>query len=50
MEPLVPRDLWLSVEENRDSFEPPLGSKIIWEDSQFIAGPDGILPLVLRSL
>jgi 3-hydroxyanthranilate 3,4-dioxygenase len=37
MLPLVSRDLWMWIEENRQSFEPPVGNKVIWEDSQFTA-------------
>lgn len=37
MQPLVARDLWAWIEENRASFEPPVGNKVIWEDSQFTA-------------
>lgn len=37
MQPLVSRDLWEWIEENRDNFEPPVGNKVIWEDSQFTA-------------
>ena len=44
MLPLIARDLWKWVEENRDAFAPPVGNKVIWEDSQFtamvIAGPN----------
>jgi 3-hydroxyanthranilate 3,4-dioxygenase len=34
---LVAFDLWRWIEENRPSFEPPVGNKVIWEDSQFTA-------------
>lgn len=37
MKPLISRNLWQWIEENRKSFEPPVGNKVIWEDSQFIA-------------
>jgi 3-hydroxyanthranilate 3,4-dioxygenase len=37
MQPLLSRDLWTWIEENRQSFEPPVGNKVIWEDSQFTA-------------
>ena len=37
MQPLIPRDLWKWIEENRESFEPPVGNRVIWEDSQFTA-------------
>ena len=37
MQPLISRDLWRWIEENRASFEPPVGNKVIWEDSQFSA-------------
>ena len=37
MQPLISRDLWQWIEENRASFEPPVGNKVIWEDSQFTA-------------
>jgi len=37
MKPLVSRDLWRWIEENRESFEPPVGNRVIWEDSQFTA-------------
>ena len=44
MQPLISRELWDWVEENRASFQPPAGNKVIWEDSQFtammIAGPN----------
>jgi 3-hydroxyanthranilate 3,4-dioxygenase len=35
--PLISRDIWQWVDENRSSFEPPVGNKLIWEDSQFTA-------------
>jgi 3-hydroxyanthranilate 3,4-dioxygenase len=34
---LVAFDLWRWIEENRAAFEPPVGNKVIWEDSQFTA-------------
>ena len=37
MRPLISADLWRWIEENRGSFEPPVGNKVIWEDSQFTA-------------
>lgn len=37
MKPLLSRDLWRWIEENLESFEPPVGNRVIWEDSQFIA-------------
>ena len=37
MRPLISADLWRWIEENRTSFEPPVGNKVIWEDSQFTA-------------
>ena len=37
MKPLVAFDLWRWIGENRASFEPPVGNKVIWEDSQFTA-------------
>ncbi len=37
MRPLVSAGLWQWIEENRASFEPPVGNKVIWEDSQFTA-------------
>ena len=37
MLPLVSRDLWQWIEENRDAFEPPVGNKVVWEDSQYTA-------------
>src|SRR5215831_18899978 len=37
MKPLISRDLWQWIEENRESFEPPVGNRVIWEDSQFTA-------------
>jgi 3-hydroxyanthranilate 3,4-dioxygenase len=35
--PLVAFDLWRWIEDNRAAFEPPVGNKVIWEDSQFTA-------------
>ena len=44
MQPLISRDLWQWIEDNRQSFQPPAGNKVIWENSQFtamiIAGPN----------
>ena len=37
MKPLLSFNLWQWVEENRHAFEPPVGNKVIWEDSQFTA-------------
>ena len=37
MKPLIAFGLWKWVEENRHAFEPPVGNKVIWEDSQFTA-------------
>ena len=37
MRGLVAFNLWQWIEENRASFEPPVGNKVIWEDSQFTA-------------
>ena len=34
---LVAFNLWRWIEENGPSFEPPVGNKVIWEDSQFTA-------------
>jgi 3-hydroxyanthranilate 3,4-dioxygenase len=34
---LVAFNLWRWIEENRTEFEPPVGNKVIWEDSQFTA-------------
>ena len=45
MKPLVSFNLWQWVADNRHAFEPPVGNKVIWEDSQFTAmiirGPNG---------
>ncbi len=37
MRPLISTGLWQWIEEHRASFEPPVGNKVIWEDSQFTA-------------
>ena len=37
MLPLLPRNLWQWVEENGEAFQPPVGNKVVWEDSQFTA-------------
>jgi len=37
MRPLISTGLWRWIEEHRASFEPPVGNKVIWEDSQFTA-------------
>ena len=37
MRPLVSASLWQWIEDNRASFAPPVGNKVIWEDSQFTA-------------
>lgn len=37
MLPLLSRNLWEWIEENRQSFQPPVGNKVIWEDSQYTA-------------
>ena len=37
MRPLLPRDIWEWIDENRASFQPPVGNKVVWEDSQFTA-------------
>ena len=37
MNPLDVFGLWTWIEENRAAFEPPVGNKVIWEDSQFTA-------------
>jgi 3-hydroxyanthranilate 3,4-dioxygenase len=37
MEPLISFNLWKWVEGNRHAFEPPVGNKVLWEDSQFTA-------------
>jgi 3-hydroxyanthranilate 3,4-dioxygenase len=37
MQPLIAFNLWQWIEEYRQAFEPPVGNKVIWEDSQFTA-------------
>ena len=37
MNPLEVFGLWPWIEANRDAFEPPVGNKVIWNDSQFTA-------------
>ena len=37
MKPLLSLGLWRWIEDNRAAFEPPVGNKVIWEDSQFTA-------------
>ena len=37
MNPLVTFGLWQWIDEHRTAFEPPVGNKVIWEDSQFTA-------------
>jgi 3-hydroxyanthranilate 3,4-dioxygenase len=37
MQPLLAFNLWAWVEQYRQAFEPPVGNKVIWEDSQFTA-------------
>jgi len=37
MKPLAAFDLWGWIEEHRHAFEPPVGNKVVWEDSQFTA-------------
>jgi 3-hydroxyanthranilate 3,4-dioxygenase len=37
MRPLIAFNLWQWIEDNRRVFEPPVGNKVIWEDSQFTA-------------
>jgi 3-hydroxyanthranilate 3,4-dioxygenase len=37
VKPLVAFGLWPWIEEHRAAFEPPVGNKVIWEDSQFTA-------------
>ena len=37
MRPLLAFDLWKWIGEHRADFEPPVGNKVIWEDSQFTA-------------
>jgi 3-hydroxyanthranilate 3,4-dioxygenase len=37
MKPLVSRGIWDWIEQHRQEFEPPVGNKVLWEDSQFTA-------------
>jgi len=37
VKPLRAFDLWTWIGSNRAAFEPPVGNKVIWEDSQFTA-------------
>ena len=37
MKPLLAFGLWDWIERHRQAFEPPVGNKVIWEDSQFTA-------------
>jgi 3-hydroxyanthranilic acid dioxygenase len=37
MQPLIAFRLWQGIDEYRQAFEPPVGNKVISEDSQFIA-------------
>ena len=37
MEPLVAFGLWRWIDDNRHAFAPPVGNKVVWEDSQFTA-------------
>jgi 3-hydroxyanthranilate 3,4-dioxygenase len=37
MKPLIAFNLWQWIEEHQQAFEPPVGNKVIWEDSQFTA-------------
>ena len=37
MKPLTSFGLWPWIAEHRESFEPPVGNKVIWDDSQFTA-------------
>ena len=37
MRPLIAFDLWKWIEAHREAFEPPVGNKVVWEDSQFTA-------------
>jgi 3-hydroxyanthranilate 3,4-dioxygenase len=37
MKPLVSFALWDWIDKNRHTFEPPVGNKVVWEDSQFTA-------------
>lgn len=37
VKPLIAFGLWEWVAKHRHAFEPPVGNKVIWEDSQFTA-------------
>jgi 3-hydroxyanthranilate 3,4-dioxygenase len=37
VKPLAAFDLWGWIDDNRHAFEPPVGNKVVWEDSQFTA-------------
>ena len=37
MRPLIAFDLWEWIAQHREAFEPPVGNKVVWEDSQFTA-------------
>lgn len=37
MLPLISKNLWQWVEENRAAFQPPVSNKVIWEDSHYTA-------------
>ena len=37
MQPLIAFDLWKWIEAHRGAFDPPVGNKVVWEDSQFTA-------------
>ena len=37
MKPLVSFGLWDWIDKNRHAFEPPVGNKVVWEDTQFTA-------------
>jgi 3-hydroxyanthranilate 3,4-dioxygenase len=37
VQPLAAFGLWAWIAEHRGAFEPPVGNKVIWEDSQFTA-------------
>jgi 3-hydroxyanthranilate 3,4-dioxygenase len=37
MKPLIACNLWHWIEAYRQAFEPPVGHKVIWEDSPFTA-------------
>lgn len=39
--PLKPFSLMQWIEENRDNFRKPVGNKVIWQDSEFIAFVSG---------